>query len=106
MQRYTADSGRTQCWFSVPALIYQTTIPLWPRTRKFANPYAFATLDVLFAILWFAAFIAVATWNAAGISAGAAKKNVPGGDCSTFEYGPEQKCRLSQATVGMGVVVW
>lgn len=64
---------------------------------------------MLFAILWFAAFIAVATWNAAGISEGAAKKNASGGgggDCSTFEYGPEQKCRLSQATVGMGIVVW
>jgi len=48
----------------------------------------------------------VATWNAAGIGAGAAKKNVQGGDCSTFDYGPEAKCKLSQATVGMGVVVW
>ncbi len=81
-------------------------VPTWPRARKFGNAYAFATLDVLFTILWFAAFIAVATWNAAGIREGKEKKKADKGDCSTFEYGTEAKCKLSQATVGMGVVIW
>jgi len=78
---------------------------MWPRTRRFANAYAFAATDVLCTIFWFAAFIAVATWNAAGISAGAAKKKVDGGNCTTFDFGPEQKCKLSEAMVGMGVVI-
>ena len=59
-------------------------------------------------VFWFAAFIAVAVWNAAGIREGAKDKKVPDGDgnCSTFKYGPEDKCVLSRATFGFGVVIW
>lgn len=63
-------------------------------------------IDTLFTILWFAASIAVATWNNAGIREGEKKdgeKKLKG--CAAFAYGPESKCKLSKATVVMGVVI-
>ena len=102
-------------------LIYQTMVPMWERARRFSNIYAFATLDVLFTaggpepidpamltslqVFWFAAFVAMAVWNAAGISAGAAAAKVSSGNCSTFAFGPEEKCELAKATASMGAVI-
>ncbi|KAI9850926.1 MAG: hypothetical protein M1838_004812 [Thelocarpon superellum] len=94
------------CWLSLPALIYQTMVPMWERAQKFVNAYAFAALDVLFAIFWFSAFIAVAVWNSAGISAGADKAHVSSGNCTTFAFGSEEKCKLSQATAGIGGLIF
>lgn len=95
-----------QCWFCIPVLIYQAAIPTFQRTKRFANPYAFAILDVLFTILWFAAFIGVAVYTNTGISNGEAKdKDHKLKGCAAFDGGPESKCKLSQATIGMGVVV-
>ncbi|QSS65834.1 hypothetical protein I7I51_06685 [Histoplasma capsulatum] len=54
------------CWLTVPALIYLAAVPLWPRTQRFGNAYAFAVIDVLFGILWFASWVAVASYVAAG----------------------------------------
>lgn len=58
-------------------------------------------------VLWFAAFIAVAMWNSNGISGGAvdAGASEKDGNCTTFRFGSESKCKLSRATVGFGVVV-
>ncbi|KAI9762665.1 MAG: hypothetical protein M4579_000283 [Chaenotheca gracillima] len=105
--------GRTKfyfalCWMSIPALIYLIMVPMWSKAKRFANAYAYAALDVSFSILWFAAFIAVATWNAAGAKAGAKKKKLDGdaGNCTTFDYGSPQRCNLSKATVGLGVCVF
>lgn len=103
------DFSRTdspQCWFCIPVLIYQAAIPTFQRTKRFANPYAFAILDVLFTILWFAAFIGVAVYTNTGISNGEAKdKDHKLKGCAAFDGGTESKCKLSQATIGMGVVV-
>jgi hypothetical protein len=40
----------SQCWLSIPVLIYQAAVPQFPKTRTFANPYAFAALDILFTV--------------------------------------------------------
>ena len=83
-------------------------VPLWSRAWRFANVYAYLTLDLLFSLLWFAAFIAVAAWQGQGIKAGA-KDNKDEGDagrCTTFAYGSASKCKVSKASVGMGVVVF
>lgn len=81
-------------------------MPIFPRTKKFANPYAFVAVDVLLTILWFAASIAVTTWVNAGVREGEKQsddKKLKG--CAAFAYGPESKCSLSRATVAMGVVI-
>jgi hypothetical protein len=80
---------------------------MWSRCARFVNAYAFLALDALYTILWFAAFISVAMWSSKGISKGAEEKKLQSGDgnCTTFAYGPEIKCKLSRATIGLGVVV-
>ncbi|KAI9700283.1 MAG: hypothetical protein M1836_002298 [Candelina mexicana] len=77
-------------------------VPMWPRVQRFANAYAFAAVDILYTIFWFSAFISVATWTNTGIRHGASKKKVKEGDgnCSTFDFGSESKCKVSQATIG------
>ena len=60
--------------------------PRFPRTRKFANPYALAAVDFLFALLWLSAFAALASWN------GTRK-------C-------EDGCGVSKGVVGLGVIIW
>jgi hypothetical protein len=77
--------------------------PMWSRAARFANAYAFFALDAFYTLLWFAAFIAVAVWNSKGIREG--NDNKDNGNCTTFKFGPEEKCKLSQATVGFGVVI-
>lgn len=59
-----------QCWASVPALIYLAAVPMWPRARRFGNVYAFAVVDVLYAIFWFTAWVCVASYVAQGKSMG------------------------------------
>lgn len=81
-------------------------MPIFQRTKRFANPYAFVAVDTLFTILWFAASIAVTTWVNAGVREGEAKdeeKKTKG--CAAFAYGPETKCTLSRASVAMGVII-
>lgn len=38
----------SQCFLSVPAIIYLVMVPMWSRTKKFANAYAFLAVDVLY----------------------------------------------------------
>ncbi|KZF19110.1 hypothetical protein L228DRAFT_251198 [Xylona heveae TC161] len=109
-QSSTTD-GRTKwfftlCWLSIPALIYLTMVPMWSRARRFANAYAYAAIDTVFAIFWLSAAIAVATWNSSGESEGAKKKKKSDASCATFAYGSETTCKLSKVTVGFGVVVF
>ncbi|KAL8713632.1 MAG: hypothetical protein Q9225_006733, partial [Loekoesia sp. 1 TL-2023] len=103
-----STDGRTKfffalCWFCIPLLIYQTGIPQFNRTKRFSNAYAHAAIDVLLAIFWFAAFISVATWTNEGIKKGVGRPGKKG--CDAFAWGTGSKCHLSQATIGMGVVL-
>lgn len=95
-----------QCFLSVPALIYQVMVPIWPRARRFANAYAYATIDILFAILWFSASVAVSVWNAAGTREGESADKNSDGSCSYFAYGDPTKCSVSKASVGLGIIVF
>ena len=82
-------------------------VPMWSRAQRFASAYAFLALDILYTILWFAAFVAVAMWNSHGIIEGAKKAKIPDDDrnCTTFLYGDEAKCSVSKAAVGIGAMV-
>ncbi|KAL8667962.1 MAG: hypothetical protein Q9168_007172, partial [Polycauliona sp. 1 TL-2023] len=92
------------CWFCIPLLIYQAAIPQFDRVKRFSNAYAHAAIDILLAILWFAAFIAVSTWTTEGIKHGVARSGHKG--CDVFKWGGgASKCHLSQAVIGMGVVI-
>ncbi|KAK2786409.1 hypothetical protein FQN51_003596 [Onygenales sp. PD_10] len=115
--RAGATDGRTAwyfalCWFTIPALIYLAAVPMWPRTRRFGNAYAFAAIDVLFSILWFSAWVAVASYVGVGKSKGASdqkdekdeKKRKTG--CDAFAYGSPGKCQLSTGTTILGVVIF
>jgi len=97
------------CWLSLPALIYLVAVPQFPRARKFGNVYAFATVDGLFVILWFTAWVAVADYVAQGKSDGEnlsenKKDNLTG--CDAFAYGSPSKCSVSTATVLFGVMIF
>lgn len=87
---------------------------MWPRLRKFGNPYAFAAVDGLFSILWFAAWVAVATYVGRGKSKGYNDQDDDDDDddkkdkktgCDAFAYGSPAKCTLSTGTVILGVLV-
>jgi len=75
------------CFFSIPALIYQTLTFIFPKSRKWANAYAFAGVDIVLTILWLAAFAAVAAWDSSG-------------GC-----GPDYSCHLGSAVVGLGFFI-
>ncbi|KAL8916719.1 MAG: hypothetical protein Q9172_006174 [Xanthocarpia lactea] len=93
------------CWFCIPLLIYQTAIPQFDRVKRFSNAYAHAAIDILLAIFWFAAFISVATWTREGKEKGVARPGHKG--CDIFLWGGgASKCHLSQANIGMGVVLF
>ncbi|CZS92915.1 uncharacterized protein RCO7_01248 [Rhynchosporium graminicola] len=74
------------CFLTIPALIYLTMTPRFPRTRKLANPYAMACVDALFCILWISAFASQASFNSSG-------------KC-------KDACGLSKAVVALGVFIW
>ena len=83
---------------------------MWTRAWRFANVYAYASIDIAFTILWFAAFVAVASWNSHGINQGEKDNNTSdgknkGGNCDNFAYGSAQKCEVSRASVGFGVII-
>jgi len=97
----------SQCFVSIPAIIYLTMVPMWSRAQRFASAYAFLAVDALYTILWFAAFISVAVWNSKGIREGAEKAKIPDDqkNCTTFLFGDAAKCAVSKAAVGVGVMV-
>ncbi|KAJ5223500.1 hypothetical protein N7468_008042 [Penicillium chermesinum] len=120
------------CWISVPGLIYLTAVPMWPRARRFGNVYAFATVDILYAIFWFSAWVCLASYVAQGKSLGksttdskdsdksstktsrSADKTIraaqsttssPPSGCDNWHYGDSTKCKLSTATTIIGVII-
>ncbi|BCR85785.1 uncharacterized protein ACHE_21243S [Aspergillus chevalieri] len=112
------------CWFSIPGLIYLVAVPIWPRARRFGNVYAFASVDMLYAVLWFAAWVCVASYVAQGKAEGkdsdsdkdkdSNKSNKRASDsdssskggCDNWKYGSAAKCKISTATVIFGVVIF
>ena len=76
--------------------------PMWSRTARFTNVYASAALDGLSVILWLSAWAAVASYVSAGKGKG---KNSTGGGCDNFGPGSAAKCKLSEATIILGVIV-
>ena len=99
---------------------------MWPRARRFGNVYAFATVDCLYALLWFSAWVAVADYVAQGKSigkSGDADKNKGDNNknqnnrradsptdekksgCDAWAYGSATACKISTATVILGVVI-
>ncbi|GFF22152.1 hypothetical protein IFM51744_00538 [Aspergillus udagawae] len=100
------------CWLSIPGLIYLVAVPMWPRARRFGNVYAFATVDCLYAILWFSAWICVASYVAQGKSEGKStsdsdkNKDDKKSGCDAWKYGSASKCNISTATVILGVVIF
>lgn len=103
-----------QCFLSIPALLYLIVVPIWTRLWRFANTYAYAGLDVLFTILWLAAFASVASWQAGGVGGGDGGDDDDDNDgddggnkggCQNFAYGSAAKCETAKASVGFGVVI-
>lgn len=104
---------------------------MWPRARRFGNVYAFASVDSLYAVLWFTAWVAVASYVAQGKSIGPQSddknQDKNKGDsnnnnsnnkradqqdnkdqksgCDAWAYGSASKCNISTATVILGVVI-
>ncbi|EME43344.1 hypothetical protein DOTSEDRAFT_174149 [Dothistroma septosporum NZE10] len=101
------------CFITIPAILYQVTVPMWTRAWRLNNVWAIAIIDILFTLLWFAAAIAVAVWNANGLAAG---KETTGktttkrdthkdGTCASFGYGSKSKCEVSKANIGFGIII-
>ncbi|KAL6236171.1 hypothetical protein BDW75DRAFT_207552 [Aspergillus navahoensis] len=102
------------CWFSIPGLIYLVAVPMWPRARRFGNVYAFATVDCLYVLLWFIAWICIASYVAQGKSEGKDdsdsnkdnKSDEKKSGCDNWKYGSASKCHVSTATCIMGVAIF
>ncbi|KAM3067325.1 hypothetical protein ACMFMG_005316 [Clarireedia jacksonii] len=73
-------------FLTLPAIIYLTMAPRFPRTRKLANPYALSVIDALYCIMWLSGFAAVANWNGTG-------------KCN-------DGCNVSKGVVALGVFLW
>lgn len=105
---------------------------MWPRARRFGNVYAFATIDCLYTILWFSAWVCVASYVAQGKAIGKSgdknqhqnqnqiqqsqnqgqnnrllirDQHEDKGGCDAWAYGSASKCKISTATVILGVVI-
>lgn len=106
----------------MPGLVYLVAVPIWPRARRFGNVYAFASVDMLYAVLWFAAWICLASYVAQGKAEGKsdsdsnknsnnnnkqtrATDSSSKGGCDNWKYGSAAKCKLSTATTIFGVVI-
>lgn len=76
-----------QCFLTLIPIVYLTMTPRFPRTRKFANPYAMVAVDLLFAILWISAFAAFASWKS---------------DSKRCK----DACGRSNAVIALGVFIW
>ena len=99
-------TNRPQCFLSIPVLIYQTAVPVFPRTKRYSNPYAHVGIDALWMLLWFAAWVGEAVFVNQGSHSA---KDWKSGDhlCEAFnsDWGPTSKCKLGQGATGMGFFV-
>lgn len=89
----------------MPALIYQTAFPIFQRTKRFANAYAHAIVDLIYTIFWFSAFIAVVVWVRDGSHA-AKDWDSKASLCDKFAWGPTSKCKLGQAAGALAAIIW
>ncbi|KAI1626696.1 hypothetical protein EDD37DRAFT_620341 [Exophiala viscosa] len=87
------------CFLTIPILIYLVMVPMWSRARRFANVYAFASIDCLAVILWLSAWASVASY----ISAGKGKGTGTGSGCDNFKYGSKGRCELGETIIIFGV---
>jgi hypothetical protein len=96
-----------QCFLTIPGLIYLVGVPMWARAQKFAKAYAFAAVDALYTIMWLSAFAGLIAWNRAGVKQGTADLKIPfdQGNCTTFAFGEEDKCKLSYSAMSVGVII-
>jgi hypothetical protein len=98
-------------------------VPLWSRAWRFNSVWAYASIDILFALFWFAASVAVGVWNAHGVAMGKSIVDHPDkdqkantrradehlkkdGTCASFAFGSASKCSVSKATVGLGIIIF
>lgn len=77
-------------------------VPLWSRARRFSNVYAFATLDSLSVLLWLSAWASVTSYVASGKGQGTSTTAT---GCDNFKFGSATKCKLSEATIILGVII-
>ncbi|KAI5790291.1 hypothetical protein EDC01DRAFT_121926 [Geopyxis carbonaria] len=103
----------TMCWLNVPALIYLIMTPRFQRTQMFAHPYWVIGINVFFSVLWFAAFVSLATYTNKGIANGEKKekddKLKKQGGCAVFKAGTgeaEKACQMNKSAIGLGVFMW
>ncbi|KAA8893718.1 hypothetical protein FN846DRAFT_895739 [Sphaerosporella brunnea] len=103
----------TLCWLNIPTLIYLTMSPRFPRTKNLAHPYWLFGMNTLYAIFWFAAFVALSVYTNNGISVGESKetdqKLKQQGGCAVFKAGTgetEKACTLNKSAVGLSVFMW
>lgn len=106
------------CWLSLPALVYLAAVPMWPRARRFGNVYAFASVDLIYTVFWFSAWVALASYVAQGKSKGKSSsdsdkdskssktRRSSSSGCDNWAYGSSSKCKLSEATTIIGVVIF
>jgi len=103
----------TMCWLAAPALIYLTQAPRFERTKMFAHPYWVIGINTIFSILWFAAFVSLASYTNNGIASGEQKekdeKIKAEGGCALFPAGTGEAvkaCNMNRTAVGLAVVLW
>lgn len=77
-------------------------VPMWSRTRRFSNVYAFATVDVLSVILWLSAWAAMASYVSQGKGKG---ENEEAAGCDNFKFGSPARCKISEGIIILGVFV-
>lgn len=75
---------------------------MWSRAQRFANVYAFAVVDGLFVVLWLSGWASVASYVVGGKGKGKDKKK---SGCDNFKYGSPGRCKLSEATIILGVLI-
>jgi hypothetical protein len=93
---------------TIPAVAYLVVVPMWSRLWRLNSAYAYAIVDILFCILWFAASVAVAVWNASELN----EPSTPKRDDSdktpptkSYACGGIARCKVSKASVGLGLVL-
>lgn len=94
-----------QCWSCIPILIYQTASPVFQRIRRFSSAYVHAVIDVVYTILWLAAFACLIAWVEQGSHAAKDWKSKDS-LCEEFAWGPVSKCKLGQDAWIVALIIW
>lgn len=79
-------------------LIYQSLTPMWSRTARFSNPHAHCIVDGLLILLWFSAWVSLASYVVSGKGKGDNEDDKASG-CANFAHGSASKCRISEADI-------